>query len=169
MNIRDTFLASFSTEPHIYKNALPEQLLGQIYPDTVFLNASMSILAGGTVEAFAPLSYDIKGFSSYLLLFTQSGSGTLTISNQIYTLSENTLLFLDCRKPYKLNISTTVWTFQVFYLTGLQLKLIINVFTKQANMFTMLTFIPAFMIILINFFRLFYLMICHVSLLLSNG
>lgn len=122
MNIRDTFLASFSTEPHIYKNALPEQLLGQIYPDTVFLNTSMSILAGGTVEAFAPLSYDIKGFSSYLLLFTQSGSGTLTISNQIYTLSENTLLFLDCRKPYKLNISTTVWTFQVFYLTGSAIK-----------------------------------------------
>lgn len=78
----------------------------------------ISLLAGGLVRTPSPSFYDVLESSCYMLLYTHSGNGSLASMGKTISLSENTLLFWDCEKPFKLNASSPIWGFHILFLEG---------------------------------------------------
>lgn len=118
MSFQETFLASLIVKPNIPDGMRAEQLLVNCF-DSYTMNPDLiNLAAGGFIEFGAPFSYEIADLSCYLLLYTVSGSGIITTACDTISMSENTLLFLDCRQSFKLNSMSHSWRFYIAFLTG---------------------------------------------------
>jgi AraC-like DNA-binding protein len=132
MSFQETFLASLSVRPNLPDGMKPEQLLVNCY-DTYTPNPDLiHLAAGGFIEYGAPFSYEIANLPCYLLLYTVSGSGIITTAQETISLSDNTLLFLDCRQAFKLNSMSHSWRFYIAFLTGNVLSTYYN-YLKEAS------------------------------------
>lgn len=118
MHFKELFLASLETRPSIPNNFNPEQLLVNCYDQSLANPDFIHLAAGGLAEFSAPLSYDIRELPCHLLIYTISGSGAVSVSQESVSMSENTLLFIDCRQSFKLNITSPVWKFYIAFVTG---------------------------------------------------
>lgn len=58
-----------------------------------------------------------KNFSSFLILYTYSGTGTLEYEGKTYVLSPGNGAFIDCQKPHYYE-ATEDWVVGVFHFTG---------------------------------------------------
>lgn len=131
--IINTFLTSLAHAPKNASGTNPEILIGSSYSDCCLLsNEFISILSAGTVQAGFPFSYDIKSLPCHLFLYTREGSGRLSLksdsdshrcnenplSEEQYSLIQNTLLFMDCNKPFKLEIKREPWIYSIFLIVG---------------------------------------------------
>ena len=119
MDLKADFLAALISPPRIPAASAPEDFLGQCCDiDNQTDSPLFQVLSGGAIRAYSPYSFDIRSLSCYLLLYTKAGSGKLLIENQIYTLSQGTLLFLDCSRHFRIDIATEPWEYEVFYIRG---------------------------------------------------
>lgn len=87
-------------------------------------DAFLSLLGGGSVQSEQLFSVSFSSMADvYLLLYTTEGAGTLKTPEipAGNTLSENSVLFWDCRKPFTLTTSMVPWNFLLFFLEGGQL------------------------------------------------
>lgn len=57
-------------------------------------------------------------FSSYLLIYTGSGSGTLKYKSREYRISSNSFCFLDCRIPHEYITQAAPWGFKFIHFYG---------------------------------------------------
>lgn len=57
-------------------------------------------------------------FTSFLLIYTTEGSGTLNYCGKQYDISQNTMCFLDCRLPHEYFTHTTPWNFKFIHFYG---------------------------------------------------
>ena len=118
MNFQETFLASLSVRPNIPDGMKPEQILVHCYNSYTPNPDLINLAAGGFIEFGAPFSYEIADLSCHLLLYTVSGSGIIGTASENLSLSEGTLLFLDCRQSFKLNSMSHSWRFYIAFITG---------------------------------------------------
>lgn len=66
-----------------------------------------------------PFFIECKPFDSYLVLYTTEGEGKLTYDEQTYILSPYTILFIDCNKPFRLDLyKSSHWNFIFFLING---------------------------------------------------
>lgn len=88
-------------------------------------DAFLSLLGGGSVQSDQLFSVSFSPMADvYLLLYTTEGSGIqkapeIPAGN---TLSENSVLFWDCSKPFTLTTSMVPWNFFLFFVEGRQLE-----------------------------------------------
>lgn len=123
MNIKTSFLKSLTSAPKLSSGHRPEEFLGHVYSEEVNSDSSfLRILSGGMIQASSPYSFDIRSLDCYMLLYTKSGCGKLLIQNQVYTLMQSSLLFLDCHERFRLDIAIAPWEYQILFITGNQLK-----------------------------------------------
>jgi AraC-like DNA-binding protein len=59
-------------------------------------------------------------FESLLLLYTVTGSGTLTYHGSSYRLTENTVAVIDCRLPHEYRPEADGWEFRYLHTNGAQ-------------------------------------------------
>lgn len=118
MNFKEIFLASLNIKSNLPIGMKPEQLFVNCYdsytPNPDFIN----LAAGGFIEFGSPFSYEIKNLPCYLLLYTVSGNGIITTSSETISMSEGTLLFLDCNQTFKHNSMSHSWKFYIAFITG---------------------------------------------------
>lgn len=123
MNIKASFMESLISAPKLSSGHKPEEFLGHIYNEEINSDSSfLRILSGGMIQASSPYSFDIRSLDCYILLYTKSGCGKLLIQNQVYTLMQSSLLFLDCHERFRLDIAIAPWEYQILFITGNQLK-----------------------------------------------
>lgn len=119
MNIKSAFLTALVSLPKISSGSKPEDFLGQIYTMEADTSSPLfRLLSGGNIKAFFPYSFDIRPMDCFLLLYTKKGCGKLSVNSQVYTLAESSLLFLNLRERFRLDIAIEPWEYQVFFLTG---------------------------------------------------
>ena len=82
----------------------------------------LHVLSAGSCLATAPWSYEAAPLSCYLLLYTKKGCGKLLSGSQVYTLSENTLVFCSCESRFRLDIALSPWEFSICLIQGSSLK-----------------------------------------------
>ncbi|MGN0376840.1 MAG: helix-turn-helix transcriptional regulator [Suilimivivens sp.] len=119
MDIKEEFIHALVSAPKLFPGSLPENFLGQVYhtesnPDSLF----WEILAGGNITAASPWSFDIRSLDCFMLLYTKSGCGKLLLDGQVYTLTESSLLFLDCHQRFRLDLAIEPWDYHVLFVTG---------------------------------------------------
>ena len=120
MNIKSAFLSCLVSCPRAFhEESGAEKFLGYIFPERD-LSASplLNLLSFGTVKASSPWSFDFNLLNCYLLLYTTKGCGKLTVNNQVFSLSEASLLFLDCQQRFRLDIALSSWEYQLIMLEG---------------------------------------------------
>lgn len=124
MDFRQEFKSSFIRLPALGAGVSEYSLLGEVYdsPSDHAVCDMISVLAHSALSCQPPFSYHIRSLNCYLLLLTNSGSGTLRYGNQSVALKEKTLLFFDCRQPFSLFINHSFWNFEAYFLTGTNLK-----------------------------------------------
>lgn len=123
MNFKTEFSDSLISAPKISSNYCPEDFLGRIYNDSTDADSPfLKILSGGNIRAAVPWSFDIRSLDCFLLLYTKRGCGKLLIEGQVYTLTENSLLFFDCHQRFRLDIAIDPWEYQVLFITGKDLS-----------------------------------------------
>lgn len=66
-----------------------------------------------------PFYIECKPFDAYLILYTIEGEGKLTYDGQIYIVSPYTILFIDCNKPFRLDLyKSSHWHFNFLLING---------------------------------------------------
>lgn len=119
MNIKTSFSSSLNSHPRISSGLNPEDFLGHILEIKDEISSPLlNLLSIGKTKAVFPWSFDFKPLSCYLFLYTIRGCGKLTTNNQVFSLSESTLLFLDCHKRFRIDIATEPWEYQIMFING---------------------------------------------------
>lgn len=139
MDFKQEFKSSFIRLPALSPDISEYCLLGQIYEETPDDSARqmISVLAHSVLSCQAPFAYHIRSLNCYLLLLTTGGSGTLCYNNRTVELDEQTLLFFDCRQPFSLSISGSFWNFEVYFLSGTNLKTYHKLLEKEETPFNL--------------------------------
>lgn len=66
-----------------------------------------------------PFYIECKPFNSYFILYTTEGEGKLTYDEQTYHLCPYTIVFIDCNKPFRLDLyKSSHWNFTFFLFNG---------------------------------------------------
>lgn len=86
--------------------------------NTDICNNLISILSGSHIQAKFPYYFSLKPLGCYMLLYTESGYGKLHTDDSIYSLASNSLLFLKCDSPFKIEIAVSPWNYAVFFIKG---------------------------------------------------
>lgn len=124
------FRAAFFSQPSLQSTLSDTVLLGKIYePVQDSILNLICIHSHGNINAYSPFSYNIRSFPYYMLIYTKSGEGSLVSGTTKYILSEQTLLFFDCRQSFTLNINLAPWNFDIYFLSGSNL----DVFMQKIN------------------------------------
>lgn len=139
-NILNDFLASLMTISQATPQA-PEEFLGKVYtcPDSSSTAPLLRILAGGSISAHFPYSYDISSLDCYMLLYTEEGCGKLLLKNEILTLSKNSLLFFHGNSRFRIDIAIEPWSYKVLFLSGKALRYYYELLTRIKEPFFTMT------------------------------
>lgn len=122
-------LLSYSKLP----NSLDISFIMPNYPKTNTNSQPSLIYAGGEITISFPFFCESSGFQSYVLLYTLTGSSTITIKDTSYQLQENDLLFLDCSLPFKISSYNSNWKFQILYLKEDFINQYFSIFNENNN------------------------------------
>lgn len=119
MNITNTFLNALAAPPKYPAGYQPEEFPGTVHATHIDAASPLfHLLSAGTTSAAFPFSFDIRSLDCFLLLYTENGCGKLVIGNQVYTLMPSSLLLLDCKERFRLDIAIEPWDYQIFFITG---------------------------------------------------
>ena len=136
MNLSTSFMSALVSAPKISSSLKPEAFLGQVYPDCPTEESPLfNLLASGRLHAVSPWSFDIRSIDCFLLLYTRKGCGKLLLNSQVYSLSENTLLLLDCGQRFRIDIAIAPWDYQIAFIDGNSLSYYRQLFLTVLQIF----------------------------------
>lgn len=119
MNIKGAFLNALAATPKFPAGYNLEDFPGVVHTvESDNTSPLFSLLSAGTTQATFPFSFDIRSLDCFLFLYTKAGCGKLVIGNQVYSLMPSSLLFLDCRERFRLDIAIEPWEYEIFFVTG---------------------------------------------------
>ncbi|HEX3075830.1 MAG TPA: AraC family transcriptional regulator [Lachnospiraceae bacterium] len=78
-----------------------------------------------------PYYYEISNLDSFCLVYTESGSGVLTIDSSSYPLIPGTLAFFPCSLNHRIEIKQSPWNYKVFYINGNPIPYLQKSFTSE--------------------------------------
>ena len=94
-------------------------------------NPFLHVLSSGSCQANAPWFYEAAPLSCYLLLYTSKGCGKLLFGSQVFTLTENTMVFCSCEKRFRLDAALSPWAFSLYLISGSSLKSYAGLLSKD--------------------------------------
>ncbi|BBF42850.1 transcriptional regulator, AraC family [Lachnospiraceae bacterium KM106-2] len=119
MNDSHSFSAQLNT---LYLDPLPnntQYLPVRLSPSQTAQKHLLHILAYGEMSAVPPFFCSISGLSSYCLLYTIKGEGTLHINGNNYLLTPHEIAFYYCNTKHELKINEHhTWNFQQYFFNG---------------------------------------------------
>lgn len=148
--------ATFSSHKNKDTFTLCSNYYPTITPDAK--NNLFYILNYGSIEAKYPYSLSANSLESYLLLYTISGEGQFIYNNQTYSLTKNSLVFINCLKGFHVKVAgSSTWSYQRLYLNGSHLPFLYSKYMKSSNpvhQYIPSSNLPDFFMKLINYIKL---------------
>ena len=69
------------------------------------------------ITVSAPFSYTISNLNAFCLILTTKGCGELEYNNQLFSLSADTLAFIDCRLLHRLCCPKNMWECTICFVS----------------------------------------------------
>lgn len=82
----------------------------------------LHVSAGGRIQFKTPFSFSFRPFASCMLLYTESGTGSLTFGGSSVSLESGHVLFFDCSQHFCIHHSEKDWAMKLFFLSGTPLS-----------------------------------------------
>ena len=77
------------------------------------------LLFAQTINAQFPFYLECAPFDAYMVIYTTEGEGKLLYEEQTYYLRPNSVVFIDCHQPFRLDLNTSsYWNFKLFVFNG---------------------------------------------------
>lgn len=111
----------------------PESFLGQIFSEDPMLadKTASHFYSGGIISVRNSWSFDIRELDCFMLLYTSSGCGKLLINQHVISLTENSLLLLDCRQRFRIDVAVSPWKYQVLFFDNAHAAELLNLITEE--------------------------------------
>ena len=92
------------------------------------------ILNYAHIKAKYPYTLSASPLESYLLVYTINGEGQLIYNNKTYSLTKNSLAFINCLKGFHVKVAgSSTWSYQRLYLNGSHLPFLYYKYMKSSN------------------------------------
>ncbi len=132
MDFRSSFPDYLISSSNISVLENTELFLGRsFYQNEDTASPLLRVLSGGNFHALSPWTFDLKALDCFLILYTQNGCGKLLISSQVYSLDAGSLLLLDCRQRFRLDIAVAPWDYRAFFYNGSALDYYRQFFSEE--------------------------------------
>jgi AraC-like DNA-binding protein len=119
MNFKEALSSTLNAGESL-TNTIPKSddfLKFSFVPEEIAENLSY-IQAYNSITAFYPYHYEISKLNSYCLIYTQIGSGLLTLNSGSYTIKRGTIAFIDCKRWHRIEVKEPPWTYKVLFISG---------------------------------------------------
>lgn len=124
MNFTDTYINAIRTTRMVNITPEPGLLIPTEYKySTTDYSNYLHLLGGGNIYIDVPLSLSFMPLKCYLMIYTLSGTGSLTCNAEHTELSEGTFVFFDCNRNFSINSLVHPWNFKLFFFNGEAMKL----------------------------------------------
>ena len=136
MNTKD-FCASFKeallSPPKTSSSMHPESFLGQFFSEVPMLadKTASHFYSGGSISVRNSWSFDIRELDCFMLLYTSSGCGKLLINQHVISLTEDTLLLLDCRQRFRIDVAVSPWKYQVLFFDNAHAAELLSLISEE--------------------------------------
>ena len=81
------------------------------------------LLFAKSISVQFPFYLECLPFNAYLILYTTEGEGKLLYDTLSFHLKPNSIVFIDCHKPFRLDINkSSSWHFKLFIINGCSTK-----------------------------------------------
>lgn len=111
----------------------PESFLGQIFSEDPMLadKTASHFYSGGIISVRNSWSFDIRELDCFMLLYTSSGCGKLLMNQHVISLTENSLLLLDCRQRFRIDVAVSPWKYQVLFFDNAHAAELLSLITEE--------------------------------------
>lgn len=101
----------------------PDFLLGTCAAASspLFQNLSL-LLAGGFFTSVSSFTCEFQQLDCFLLLYTKEGAGRLTLEQNAFSLTKNSLVLFHGAQHFSLSLVQSPWKFYLYYLDGRSLE-----------------------------------------------
>ena len=93
--------------------------------------AASHFYSGGILSVRNSWSFDIRELDCFMLLYTSSGCGKLLINQHVISLTEDTLLLLDCRQRFRIDVAVSPWKYQVLFFSSAHAAELLSLITEN--------------------------------------
>ena len=134
----NNFCASFKeallSPPKTSSSMHPESFLGQIFSEDPMLadKTASHFYSGGIISVRNSWSFDIRELDCFMLLYTSSGCGKLLMNQHVISLTENSLLLLNCRQRFRIDVAVSPWKYQVLFFDSVHAAELLNLITEES-------------------------------------
>lgn len=132
-------IGKLKTFDELGDDAILSSRTSKIYPVSRYLppdsikNNLLYLSLYGKINAVFPYHYDMREYDSYLMIYTVSGSGKLTVENASVLLTENTVLFFYCGQAHTIGLhDAKEWQYEVLNLNGNALAFYYEAFLRAS-------------------------------------
>ena len=87
--------------------------------------------SGGSISVRNSWSFDIRELDCFMLLYTSSGCGKLLINQHVISLTEDTLLLLDCRQRFRIDVAVSPWKYQVLFFDNAHAAELLSLISEE--------------------------------------
>ena len=134
INLITLFNESLLSPPKLSSTMHPEDFLGQIFTTEEPEGAAISngLYSGGSLTVRNSWSFDIKELPCFLLLYTVSGCGKLLLNQHAISLTEGSMLLLNCRQRFRIDVALSPWKYQVLFFDHALVSEWMGMITEEA-------------------------------------
>lgn len=111
----------------------PEDFLGHLFTTDkqIAAKTASDFYSGGNLVVRNSWSFDIQKLPCFLLLYTAAGCGKLLINQHVISLTENSLLLLDCRQRFRIDVAVSPWKYQVLFFSNAHAAELLSLITEE--------------------------------------
>lgn len=145
MDFITTFQQSVKANRMANMEFSPQMLIPSQYeyqePEEDFLH----LLAGGSIHTSQPFSFSFDRLDCLLLCCTTAGGGRLSCQGLPVSMTERSLMLLDCRQSFSLQAEVLPWNFKLLFISGRDLKVFSRLFPSLGlSLFSLPEYSPLF-------------------------
>lgn len=145
MDFTTTFQRSVKANRMANMEFSPQMLIPNLYQYQEPEEDCLHLLAGGRIHADQPFSFSFDRLNCLLLCCTITGGGRFSCQGHPVSMTERSLLILDCRQSFSLQAEVLPWNFELFFISGKSLTLFRRFFPSSGSfLFSLPEYSPLF-------------------------
>lgn len=111
------FQKALLSAPKTSSSMHPEDFLGQLFTvdETIASKTNCQFYSGGNLAVRNSWSFDLQDLPCFLFLYTTAGCGKLLINQHVISLTEGSLLLLNGRQRFRLDVAVSPWKYRVLF------------------------------------------------------
>lgn len=128
------FKEALLSTPKTSSSMQPEDFLGHLFTtdEQIAAKTASDFYSGGKLTVRNSWSFDIQELPCFLLLYTTAGCGKLLINQHVISLTENSLLLLNCRQRFRIDVAVSPWKYQVLFFDNAHATELLSLITEES-------------------------------------